>query len=381
MNTILICCDYFLPGYKAGGPITTLSNLVAAIRERCRVFVITSDRDYLDSMPYHGVDSNGWTDLGGYMVRYLDRKSISTRGLAEIVSKVDPDSIYLNSLFSYDFSIRLLLARRLYMMKEVRWVLCPRGELNEAALRKGVLKKQLFLTAGKLIRLHDKVTWQATNEHEFSRIRKVIGSNSNVFKVTNLSRFVDEDNIPRLRIKQVGNLSMVFVGRINSHKNLSLLLDAMVHLRGNIHLKIYGPVDDQLYWAKCCHKIASLSNNVRVDYSGVHGRDTVIEAMRWAHLLVLPSRSENFGHVIYEALSVGTPVIVSDKTPWRGLVEKGVGWDCDIKSSDAIVQALTEVILMDQTDWIAMIPRSKAYARETISHDQIIIDTMKLLVY
>ena len=379
MNTVLICCDHYLPGYKAGGPITTLSNLVTAIRDRCRVFVLTSDRDYLDSQPYQGVDINGWTDFGDYMVRYLDRRSISIRGLVDIVSKVNPDSIYLNSLFSYDFSIRLLLARRLGMIKVMRWVLCPRGELNAAALRKDALKKHLFLSAGKLIGLHEQLTWQATNEHEFSRIRKVIGSNSKVFEVTNLSRFVDEDKIPRLMVKQAGYLHMVYVGRINPHKNLSLLLDAMVNLLGNIELKIYGPVDDKVYWAKCCHKITSLPNNVRVVYAGVHGRDTVIEAMRWSHLLVLPSRGENYGQVIYEALSVGTPVIVSDKTPWKGLAEKGVGWDCNIKSSEAIELALSEVTLMDQTNWKALIPRSKAYARKTISHDKIIIDTMNLL--
>jgi glycosyltransferase involved in cell wall biosynthesis len=35
-------------------------------------------------------------------------------------------------------------------------------------------------------------------------------------------------------------------------------------------------------------------------------------------LFAFPSRGENFGHVVLESLSVGTPVLVSDRTPWKG---------------------------------------------------------------
>ena len=44
-------------------------------------------------------------------------------------------------------------------------------------------------------------------------------------------------------------------------------------------------------------------------------------------LFFLPTRGENFGHVIAEALSVGTPVLISDQTPWRKLAAVGLGHD------------------------------------------------------
>lgn len=44
-------------------------------------------------------------------------------------------------------------------------------------------------------------------------------------------------------------------------------------------------------------------------------------------MFFLPTLCESYGHVIPEALSVGLPVVMSDRKPWRGLAEKGVGYD------------------------------------------------------
>ena len=43
-------------------------------------------------------------------------------------------------------------------------------------------------------------------------------------------------------------------------------------------------------------------------------------------ILILPSKSENFGLVIAEAMSYGLPVIVSENTPWEFIEEKKCGW-------------------------------------------------------
>jgi len=45
-----------------------------------------------------------------------------------------------------------------------------------------------------------------------------------------------------------------------------------------------------------------------------------------ASLFLLPSRSENFGLVIAEALAHGVPALVTDTTPWSALEAKGAGW-------------------------------------------------------
>ena len=379
MNTVLVCCDYYLPGYKAGGPITTLSSLATAIQDQCRVFILTTDRDYLDSRPYFGVDRNVWNDRGGYMVRYLDLKAISISSMAKIISDINPDTVYLNSVFSYQFSIRPLLARRLGKVNVSRWVLCPRGELNKGALQKNLIRKMLFLIAAKLTGLHKGVVWQGTNHHECSRVYKIIGGSTEIVHVQNLARFVDDDGVPRLMRKQSGYLKIIFAARINPHKNLMLLLDALSCLDADIELTIFGPVDDRVYWKRCTEKIIRLPHNIRVIYAGVHDRQVVVEAMRQAHVLVLPSRGENFGQVIFESLSVGTPVIISDQTPWKGLSDEGVGFDCSIDSSEPIIRALSEMVVMDEAHWLAMVSNAKAYARASIMHNQIANEMLELL--
>ena len=50
-------------------------------------------------------------------------------------------------------------------------------------------------------------------------------------------------------------------------------------------------------------------------------------------MLFLPTRGENYGHVLVEAWSAGLPVLTSNQTPWRGLEAAGVGWDLELGES------------------------------------------------
>ena len=46
--------------------------------------------------------------------------------------------------------------------------------------------------------------------------------------------------------------------------------------------------------------------------------------------MFLPTFAENYGHSIVEALSVGTPMLISDNSPWKNLQEKGFGWEISL---------------------------------------------------
>ena len=66
-------------------------------------------------------------------------------------------------------------------------------------------------------------------------------------------------------------------------------------------------------------------------YMGIVKHERVGEVFAEHDLFLLPSLGENYSHVTCEALSAGCPVLISDRTPWRNLQQKGVGWDVPLK--------------------------------------------------
>jgi glycosyltransferase involved in cell wall biosynthesis len=66
------------------------------------------------------------------------------------------------------------------------------------------------------------------------------------------------------------------------------------------------------------------------------------------HVFVLPTLGENFGHAIFEALSAGRPVLISNKTPWLNLREKETGWDLSLEDEQSWMKAIVEAAGWDQ---------------------------------
>jgi glycosyltransferase involved in cell wall biosynthesis len=134
-----------------------------------------------------------------------------------------------------------------------------------------------------------------------------------------------------------GTLRIVFISRISPMKNLDGLLRLLATLSRPIRLDIYGPIEDRTYWASCEALIAKLPPHIRVSWKGELEPDAVSTVFGTYDLFAFPTLGENFGHVIFEALRAGTPVLISDQTPW---------------TSDAS-GAVTTVALNDTETWRA----------------------------
>jgi glycosyltransferase involved in cell wall biosynthesis len=82
--------------------------------------------------------------------------------------------------------------------------------------------------------------------------------------------------------------------------------------------------------------------------------------------------------VIYEALSYGCPVIVSDQTPWTGLEQKEIGWDIQLSNKFKFTEVLNTCISMDIKSYSKMSENAFLFAREYADKDTAVTDTIKM---
>ena len=74
-NKVVVFIDWFLPGYKAGGPIRSVANIIDHLGSEFEFYIITSDRDLGDSLPYENIVTDQWQIKKDYNVIYLSAKN------------------------------------------------------------------------------------------------------------------------------------------------------------------------------------------------------------------------------------------------------------------------------------------------------------------
>jgi hypothetical protein len=73
---ILVICNYYLPGYKSGGSLRTIVNMIERFKDKFDFSVITFNHDG-DGIPYKTVKTNEWNDYEGIPVFYLSKDKIT----------------------------------------------------------------------------------------------------------------------------------------------------------------------------------------------------------------------------------------------------------------------------------------------------------------
>ncbi|SDB36774.1 glycosyltransferase family 4 protein [Bauldia litoralis] len=349
---ILIASDFYLPGFKGGGPTLSLANLVDRLGDEFSFDIVTRDRDFGDPVPYpESHDKIGHMN-GKARVFYLAPAERSLRRLCEILRKSDPDILYLNSFFSRQFTGKFLLLRWIGATRRIPLVVACRGEFSPGALAQKPVRKTLYIAVARLLGIYRDVVWQASSPLEEQDIRRVFGVGAKVVVAPDLTGPVirDRKRMPHPE-KQAGTLSVMFLAKISPTKNLHGALKILSEMDGDIQFDIYGPVKDATYWHKCSRLISDLPRNIRVKHHGAVAHDRVGQLFIDHDLLLLPTEGENFGHVIAEALSAGCPVLISDRTPWLGLADAGAGWDLPLKNIGAWRVALAQCVAMGPEDY------------------------------
>lgn len=344
--TLLILTDWYLPGFKAGGPIQSIRNLVDALQDDFEIYIYTSDRDLGDALPYDGVVVDQWNQLPGCKVFYSSKGQRSISAYKKLLLALEPDTVYLNSLFSIEFTLLPIYALRRSFNGRI--VLAPRGMLHSGALKIKAFKKNLFLRAIRMTGFFSRLVIHATDTQEWEDVRKHLPGARRIDLIPNFPSF-REFHCQRIA-KEPGTARLIYLARIASNKNLSFILEVFrdYPVKGQLQLTIAGEVQDDSYWQYCRQLIQALPANLEVVIRGAIPNPDVLAELQNHHLYVLPTQGENFGHGIFEALLAGKPVLISDQTPWRNLDSKGIGWDIPLSHPEAFKEAVEKIVAMAQ---------------------------------
>ena len=316
---------FYLPGDKSGGPVRTIANIVEQLGDEFDFKIITSDRDSLDEKAYPNIDIDAWNQVGKAEVFYLSPENQTLQVLTKLVCDTPHDTLYFNSFFDHNFTIKLLWARRLGHLPRKTTIIAPRGEFSPGALLQKRLKKLAYIYCSTFAGLHSGLIWHASTERESSEIDNGHpGNKKQILIAPDLAAISQTEPVSK---KLGSTMKIVFLSRISAKKHLDYALKVLKKVTTPVEFNIYGPIEDPDYWNKCESLIKELPSNISVKYNGIVEHSEVPVIMASQDLFFFPTLGENFGHVIAEALLVGTPVLIANTTPWRGLEQAEAGWD------------------------------------------------------
>lgn len=363
MKILIVMSGYF-PGKKYGGPPVSVDNF-CKLMNKYECCIVTHNHDMGDNIPYEGI-TRGWNNRENYQVKYLNDNEYNKVEFEKILKEIEPTIIYLQGIFQECVYPCLQLAKKY----NINVILAPRGELCGGALSIKKYKKVPYICFLLLSGLLKGLDFHSTSYEESNAIH-------NFLKIPN-HKIHFLNNIPSIPSKEYhyqeknpGNAKFVFLSRIHPKKNLLRAIQYFEGVIGNVLFDIYGPIEDETYWKKCQESIGRLPSNIKVQYGGLVDHDQVHKIFCEHDVFLFPTLSENYGHVIVEALIVGCPVIISNQTPWNGVNDAGAGWSLPLDEGEAFKCAIRSIIAYNDKELQTIRRQASSYIKKCLKLDEI----------
>lgn len=356
MKKILILTGRYLPGFKDGGPLRTLINVTDALGDEYEFFIACLDRDHGDIKSYSNIKKNSWNQVGKAKVWYVTSGQFTNELILSLAS--GKDLIYLCSFYE-DYGYRTLLLNKRKKI-DCSIVLASMGVFAEAALKQKAIKKKTFIFMCKTLGLFKNVIWSVTSEIEATDMKKVLGNNIDYIVAEDLPRL----SVPGRKDKKHERLKVAFLSRICAHKNLDFAIRSISKMQRKVELTIYGPIQEVEYWEVC----KKMLNSVKFTwfYGGDIPSEQVQNILSEQDVLIFPSKSENYGHVVFEALSVGCIPVISDRTPWKELTYKQAGYELPLDEK-VFAKVLDDIADFDKEEKEKIENNAVRYAKEKLT--------------
>lgn len=317
---ILVIIPSYKPAYTYGGPIRAVSALSEVLAKSGHdVSVYTTSANGADELD---VITGKEYIVDGVKVTYFPRM---TKGHSTLSPQL-LSAFYINAskfniihIQSWWNLISVPVAW-ICIKKDILPVISPRGTLTNFTFthNRVFVKKWLHSFIGKSLLEKSVLLFSSTREKE--EAKKYITPKFDYII----------PNLLELPSKRYGNyreeeyLKVIYLGRIDPAKNIELLLEVFQSIIDTpMHLQIVG-AGDQAYTRELKEKSCDLSS---LEWLGSVDGEEKYKLLAEADVLVLPSHTENFGNVVLESLSQGTPVMVSENVGAKDYVlNNNLGW-------------------------------------------------------
>ncbi len=347
-------------GAKSGGTSTCTYDLLTAMhREGYEVDLMTlAVRDSSDRLMGRGEE---W-------IKALPNDGISPYGYScnmnRFLRQTDYDLYHTNGMWMHCNHETCVMARK----KEKPYIITPHGMLYPQALARSAWKKKLLLAIGgvdKDLKLATCIHVTCIEEMEYYR---ALGYKNPVAVIPNPVPMPDfiKEIVRENSIKRIG-----FLGRLHPRKNVEALIDAWIMLSNKVkysQLVIMGKGD--VDYERMLRNKVRRQGLKNVEFAGfVNGREK-FERLASLTALCVPSDFENFGMIVTEALSVGTPVIASLGTPWQDLNNYHCGYWIN-NDIETLAKTIQEVLILSELDIAEMGRNGKRLVEEKYSDTQV----------
>jgi len=313
---------------KSGGISTSVYDLISAIQYQA------GDVDLLTPQVTASMDllmgNEPWIKVLPY--DYISPYGFS-HNLTRFLYQSKYDIYHTNGLWMHINHTTCSTARK----KGKPYIITPHGMLYPQALARSAWKKRLLLNLGFRKDIAEATVIQATCMDEFLYYRDLGFTNPVAIIPNPVPHLTRLSKIETVRDKR----RIGYLGRLHPRKRVKELIEAWILLGYNVNdaeLIIMG-VGEESYEREL-HNLVRKKGLKNVIFTGFIQGETKFEKLASLTALCVPSDFENFGMIIPEALSAGTPVITSKGTPWQILNERKCGWwiNNDITTLSSTIQ-------------------------------------------
>lgn len=371
-SKVLILAGFYSTSQRTSGALRTINNMILEL---------TPYYDFHIFAPFRNMkNQDNKEDIFRIPTRTEERLVTYTTSTSELFRQINNynfDIYYLNSFLDKEFSIKIIIGIFLGLLPDRPIILAPRGELMEGALSVKRYKKIFFLFLAKFSGLYNHVIWQASSSYEANVIKSRFKKKLNIRIALDIPDYRMLEIKSNYKHKVKNRLKILFLSVINPNKNLSFVIDILNKVQGEFYLDIYGPIKDKKYFDLCMRKV-NMNYRNRIVYNGEVTSDSIHRIYPQYDLLFFPTKGENFGHVIYESLACGCPVLTSDRVIWKELNKFGAGWNFSLNTPNLFIEVLEKLINQGETEYFTFSTNCRKYLEAKIDREKILKENIEL---